>query len=472
MVRAGFLRMRYWPTTQLWAAISLVAVSGTAQTISERSTPIEAGDRYDLQVSSKTYAELFRRALLPGPNGTLVETDTVVPVHEYLSLRVRDLDTGWRRDSLDLELAAFGRVTFADPGIENRADGDLQVASVRYRDELFSARLGRQLVVGGAARYSRFDGLAIGLAFGAGFDAEVYGGFTVLPRYDARPGYHMLGAAADSLLRDPNALPEPERTGNLLGGGRLGFTSGRAAASLSFHEQHQDTGLARRNLGVEGRLQALREIAIGGNALLELDAQALQDARLWVDTTPADPLDLSIEYLHTEPALFLSRQSVLSVFGGDGYDETGASAVVRATRHLALEGDGSVQFYDESQRGARGEIGVRVLPGSGKRTIVRLAYARVLATNNGYHSLRTALSRRLTPELTGTVEAYAYLYDEPIRGRTSSEVYGGTLGYDLTEQVNLLWGASLAQSPYAELDAQTLVRLELDFDFGTRSAGE
>ena len=61
-------------------------------------------------------------------------------------------------------------------------------------------------MVGGAARYSRFDGLAIGLAFGAGFDAEVYGGFTVLPRYDARPGYYLLGATADSLLRDPNAL--------------------------------------------------------------------------------------------------------------------------------------------------------------------------------------------------------------------------------------------------------------------------
>ena len=113
---------------------------------------------------------------------------------------------------------------------------------------------------------------------------------------------------------------------------------------------------------------------------------------------------------------------------------------------------------------------LRVVPGSGGRTVVRLAYARVLAVDNGYHSLRTALSRRLTPVLSGTLEAYAYLYDEPIRGRTSSEVYSGTLGYELTEQMKLLWGASLAQSPYAELDAQTLVRLELDFDFGTRSA--
>jgi hypothetical protein len=460
--------MRVRSTKRCCAALSLVAVSGAAETIPDRTNRVETGDRYDLSVSSKTYTELFRRALLPGPDGALLETDTVVPVHEYMSLRVRDLDTGWRKDSLDLELAAFGRVTFADPGLERRADGDVQVASIRYRDELVSARLGRQQVVGGAARYSRFDGVAIGLAFGAGLDAEVYGGFTVLPRYDARPGYHLLGAAADSLVRDPAALPDPERSGNLLGGGRLGFTSSRATAGLSFHEQHEDTGLGRRNLGFDGRLQPLTEVTVGANALVELDARELQDARLWLDTTPADPVDVAIEYQHVEPALFLSRQSVLSVFGGDGYDEAGASAVVRATRQLALEGDGSLQFYDESRRGARGEIGARVVPGSGGRTVVRLAYTRVLAVDNGYHSLRASLFRRLTRRLTGTLEAYAYLYDEPIRERNSSEVYSGTLGYALTEQAKLLWGASLAQSPYAELDAQTLLRLDLDFDFGTR----
>jgi hypothetical protein len=450
----------------LIVGISLLARIAGAGPDEER--PREAPDRYQFTVSSETYAELFRRALLPGPDGALVESNTLVPVHEYLRLGVRDLDTGLGEDSLDIELAAWSRFSFTDPELERRGDGDVQVASVRYRGDRFSTRVGRQLVAGGAARYSRFDGVLLGVSPGPGFDAEAYAGFTVLPRFDARPGYHHLGAASDSLLRDPDALPEPERSGNWLAGGRFGFTSKPGIAALSFHEQHETTGLSRRSLGVDASLHALTDVSVGGNALLELDARRLQDARVWVDTTPLPEADLSLEYLHAEPALFLSRQSVLSVFSTDAYDEAGASAILRPSRRLALEADGFVQFYDADQRGARTEIAVRVEPGTGRRTLVRLAYARVLVIDNAYHSLRASLSRRLTPELMGTLEAYSYLYDERIRERKSSEVYSGTLVYRAAEWASVLWGASLAQSPYAQFDFQTLVRLELEFDLGTR----
>jgi len=93
----------------------------------------------------------------------------------------------------------------------------------------------------------------------------------------------------------------------------------------------------------------------------------------------------------------------------------------------------------------------------------------VLAVDNGYHSLRASLARRITAELSGTLEAYAYLYDEAIRERVTSEVYAGTLSYQAARDVNVLWGASLAQSPYAGFDLQTLIRLELDFDLSSRS---
>jgi hypothetical protein len=459
--------MRFDLAPLLIAGIGLLARPANAGPDEEPAQ--EAADSYQLSISSKTYAELFRRALLPGPNGALVESNTLVPVHEYVLLEVRALDTGLGDDTLDVELAAWSRFSFTDVELERRGDGDVQVASVRFRDDRFSARVGRQQVVGGAARYSRFDGLLLGVTPGAGFDLEAYAGFTVLPRFDARPGYHHLGAAADSLLRAPDALPEPERSGNWLAGGRFGFTSKPGTVALSFHEQHETAGLARRSLGLDGRLDPLTDVSVGGNALLEVDARRLQDARVWLDTTPVAEADLSLEYLHAEPALFLSRQSVLSVFSTDAYDEAGVSATVRPARRLALEADGSVQFYDTDQRGARGEIAARVEPGTGRRTLVRLAYARVLVIDNAYHSLRASLSRKLTPELTGTLEAYSYLYDEPIRERNTSEVYSGTLGYRALDWASILWGASVAQSPYAQFDAQTLVRLELDYDFGTRS---
>jgi hypothetical protein len=449
------------------ASLGLLVVPRSAHA-QARSTLADS-DRYELTLRSESYAELFRRALLPGPGGAIVQTDTVAPVHQYLLLRAREVDTALGEDSVDVELAAWGRAWFGEPGLERRFDGDLQTANATARFQALSLRLGRQQAAGGAARYVRFDGATLGADLGAGFDAEAYGGFTVLPRWNAKPGYHHLGSAADSLLKDPEALPDPERSGHVLGGGRFGWASQRARVQASFHEQHEPAGLTRRTIGLGGQAYFLREAAFGANALMELDARRLQEGRVWIEATPAAPIDASIEYLRSEPALFLSRQSVLSVFSTDAYDEVGGSVVFRVTDRLAFEGNSALELYDADRRGARGEIAVRVFPGAGRKTLVRTGYTRVLAVGNGYHSLRASLARRIVPTLTGTLEAYSYLYDEPIQNRTTSEVYGGSLSYQAADAVNLLWGASVAQSPYAAFDAQTIVRVTYDWDLAARS---
>ena len=453
--------------SKLWA-LGLVLLAPRDAAAEPDAPAVERGDQYDLAARSETYVELFRRALLPGPSGAIVETGTAAPVHEYLSLSAHDLDTSWRKDAIDVELAAWGRGWLGDQETERRFDGDVQVANARYRHGPLSFRLGRQQAAGGAARWVRFDGAEVGATLPAGLSLEGYGGFTVLPRWDARPGYHHLGAAADSLLRTPEAVPEPDRSGYLLGGGKMSWTGDRGHAALSFHEQHEEAGLARRTLGADARAQIVTSVGLGGAGLFELDALGIQDARLWVDTTPAPPVDLSVEYLHTEPALFLSRQSVLSVFTTEAYEEIGGNAVVRPVPGLALETGGWLEIYDADRRGARGDLGARIQPGAGKRTVVRVGYSRVVAVENGYHGARLALSHRIALPLTGTVEAYGYLYDEPILGRTTSSVYAGTLGWQAARAVNLTWGASLAQSPYASVDLQTLLRLILDFDFSRR----
>jgi hypothetical protein len=464
----GSLRARR--TTLLCASLISLGVPGVAAAGDEQGAG-EPADRFSWSIAGETYAELFRRALLPGPNGALVERDTAVPLYKYVFLRAQDIDTSWRKDSIDVELAAWSRVWLGeDQPTESRLDGDVQTASVRYRHGPLSLRFGRQHAAGGAARYVRFDGVTLDGRPGAGLEIEGYGGYTVLPRWDDRPGYHHLGAAADSLLRDPEALPEPDRSGYWLAGGRFGWASSRAHAAVSFHEQAEPEGLSRRTLGLDGRGLVLKDAAIGGTALLDIDALRLQDARLWVDATPTPALDLSAEVLHTEPALFLSRQSVLSVFSADAYEEAGGSGVLRVTDRFTVEGGGWVQFYDESHRGARGEIGIRALPGAGRRTIARVTYARVLAVGNGYHSLRTSLSRRILAALSGTLEVHGYLYDEAIRERRTSVFYSGTLSYQATPALNLLWGASLAQSPYASVDAQTIVRASYAFDVSAGSA--
>lgn len=424
----------------------------------------EEPDRMEVWTQGETHAALFRRALLPGPSGALVTTDTVVPLRQYVSLRARDIDVPWAKDSLDTELSAWGNVTLGSIGGEHVLDGDVQTANVGYRQGPVSLRLGRQHVAGGAARYARFDGASAHADLGAGLDASAYGGLTVLPRWNERPGYQYLGAAVDADLRNPNAVPAPSRGSHYLFGGRLGYGVDRFSAGLSLHDQWERGGLSRFDVGADSRFEVSDTTRLGGSAVLSVDARRLADARLYVDAAVTRRVDASLEYLHTEPALLLSRQSVLAVFSTDSYDEMGGTAQVRATSLLSFEGSSFAQVYDTGRAGGRGEAAVRVVTDRSRKLTVRIGYTRVQAPINGYHSLRTSLIERFSRRVSGTLEAYGYFYDEAISGVRTSLVYAGTLSAAPADGVVVLLGASLARSPYAALDAQTQVRLSYDFD--------
>jgi hypothetical protein len=443
------------------AALTFLSVfSAAAEPPPLRPPPVEQ-DRFELRARSETQATLFRRALSPGPEGSLIETSTAVPLSEYLVLSAKDLDTSWRKNSVDLELSAWSRFWPTSAGPEQPLDGDVQTAAVTYRHAPALLRLGRQQFVGGAARFTRFDGALLGAELGAGFSAEAYAGLTVRPRWDARPGYHHLGSDADSLLRDPQAYQQPNRSGDWLAGARLGFSAPAFSASGSFHEQREHGDLAHRNLGLDARADLAKAVVLSGSAILDADSGRLADSRFWADASPWKPLSLSVEYLHTHPALWLSRQSVLSVFTTDRFDEVGAMATLHPVQGLTLEGSGFVTLYDDNRPGTRSEGTLRLVADS--RTVLRSSYVRLLAPSNGYHSLRTSLSRQLPWQTSATFEAYAYLYDHAVLGYRSSSVYAATLAYEPSVAWRFSWGASLARTPYAALDAQTLLRVVYDF---------
>jgi hypothetical protein len=419
---------------------------------------------HELTVHGETHADLFRRALLPGPNGALVSTQTLLPARQFVLVRARELGDAEQRGKLELELAGWSAIWLGEIAPERRVDGDLQTLNVGYRRGPFSLRLGRQHVAGGAARYSRFDGAEVELEL-SGFELAAYGGFSVLPRWDRRPGYHYLGAAIEADLRDPEALREPDRLSGWLGGARAGFSRGLTSAHASFHEQRAERGLVRRNLGVDLRSELPGRVGLGATGFFELDSRQLADARVFGEWSPRRELDVSLEYEHVQPALLLPRDSVLSVFGSDGYDQTSARLGLHPARSLSFVGAGSLQLYASGTPGARGEITARISPAG--RAVVRVTYARVLTADNGYHSVRASLSGALLDALFGTLDSHAFLYDQAIAGRASSTVYAGTLTYRRSSAFSGLVGASLAQSPYARFDAQARVALSYDFDFST-----
>jgi len=423
-------------------------------------------DRFTLVGHSETYLQLYQRALLPGQNGASVPTETAVPIVQYLLANARDVDAPWQKDAIQLEFAAWGRVWPTSTSLERPFDGDVQTASVRLQAGPAWAALGRQQMAGGAARFVRFDGVRLGAKHLA-FFVEGYGGFSVLPRWNEQPGYHRLGDAEDELLVNP--LPTPEREDQWLAGARAGYASVPVSASVSFHEQRRDAELDRRSLGLDVATRALGMASLGGTALLDLDSTRFADARLWLDAAPHPLIDVGVEALHAEPALLLSRQSVLSVFSTDGYDELGGTLRVRARRWLRFEANGYLDVYDGDDAGARGQVAARLSLDDRHPTLVRVAYSRVDAPNNGYHGLRASFSRQLSRSLGSTLEAYGYFYDLPVAGISSSFLGAGTLSYRVQEPFEVLWSGSLARSPYAELDAQTILRASYRFDASPRA---
>lgn len=414
---------------------------------------------------SETYLQLYRRALVPGQNGQVVPTEVALPVHEYLFANARDVDAPWQKDSIGLEFAAWGRYWPTESSIERPFDGDVQTANIRLEAGPAWARVGRQQIAGGAARYARFDGVMVG-ARHLGFFLEGYGGFTVLPRWNGQPGYYRLGSAEDTLL--VYQPPAPLRSNYWLTGGRVGYQTARISGSVSFHDQQITGGVDQRNLGLDVGAQPLNEVSVGANGLLELDSGRFASARLWIDTTPHPLLDIGAEILHSEPALLLSRQSVLSVFSTDGYDELGGTLTAKILRWLRLDTNGYLESYRGTGPGARGEVAARVATGQEYPTILRVAYARVIAPKNGYQALRVSFSRKLSRRLSSTLEAYGYFYDQPIAGYTTSSVYAGTASYQALDSLEFLWSVSVAQSPYAASDAQTLLRATYHFDTPAR----
>lgn len=448
-------RAHFWALSVLFTS----ALPARAERLALES---EGPDRYEIRAESRTYLELYQRALLPGPGGMLVVTDTLAPIHEYVGLRVYGLDLPNRRDALDVELSGWARYDLADIDRADRLDGDLTSANIRLDFDWLGLKAGRQLAAGGAAGYSRFDGVSVALELGHGLGLQTYAGLVVIQPAARRRGYFLLGSAADS-LRTNLFFEEESRAGSWLAGARLNYRLGsRFGGALAYHHQQRGGELDRSRLAAEANAGLGTLVECAGRAAFEVDARALADARVFCDLSPEPSLDLTAEALHTEPALLLSRQSVLGVFSTDGFDELGGRAVHRLLPGLVLEGSAYLARHGGGELGSRSGLSAKLRPEGTDRLLVSLGYSRVIALQNGYHALRAALRRRLWQSLTGTLEGYFYSYDQAIRGSQNSIVCASTLHSELGSGFGVLLGGSVTSSPYARLDAQTLLRVSYD----------
>jgi hypothetical protein len=440
-------------------------------------------DSVAIEAHSTTYIPLFQRASLPGPAGSIPNPALTVPVYEYLLLRVMDADTPWAKNSVDTELslwgmgalvgAVSGRPDSRDDGrgSERRVDGDISVAAVTHRIGSGYVKLGRQYVTEGAARFSHLDGVSAGYRSDWGLAASGYAGFTVLPRWYAVPNYRLLGSASDAMVQRPEDFPHAQRSGNWMGGARVGYSQRKyGELGVSIHEQRENDALGRRDLAVDLHIDGTETLDGNARALVDLDSRQMADGFIGVSWHPIRRLDVAVDYRRMTPTLLMSKQSVLSVFAVDRFDELGGEARYRVGHGLTVFVGSFVEWFERGDYGARLRSGVRFTPDERHRLILNAVYTRVVEPQNGYHGTRLSVGYRVADPWLVTAEQYCYAYDHAISGVGTSTVHAVNVSYRPKNAWEIMLGGSLYNSPYAALDAQTMLRLS--YTLGSRLGGE
>jgi hypothetical protein len=159
----------------------------------------------------------------------------------------------------------------------------------------------------------------------------------------------------------------------------------------------------------------------------------------------------------------MSRQTVLSVFSTEAFDEWGAEGEIEPLLGWRAQAFGFVERFAEGELGWRsgGRLRYRT---PDRRASVGTGYHRTVETENGYHALRAFISIAPWEPLTLTADGFLYLYDVPIADFDSSLVGSLAASWRLERRVEVTAATTLASSPYASVDAQVLTRVRVELD--------
>jgi hypothetical protein len=254
-------------------------------------------------------------------------------------------------------------------------------------------------------------------------------------------------------------------------GARAGYSHRKVGEiGISMHEQREDGALGRRDVAADLHLPGSAFIDGSARALVDMDSGGLADAFAGVAVHPTRPLDVAIDYRRMTPTLLMSRQSVLSVFTVDRFDELGGEARYRLAPPLLVLAGAFVEWFGSDGMGVRARAGMRFSPGVDHRLLVQALYTRVTESQNGYHGTRLSVEYRLAPAATLTGEQYVYVYDHAIRGVGNATVHAVTGSYRPLDALELMLTGSASVTPYSTLDARGMLRVS--YRFGAKLGGE
>lgn len=392
--------------------------------------------------------------------GTACATNmiTAVPVYEMLDLSATNVQTGFT-DNLELTLSTWGGLALGDyrfgqgggvwqngANTDSHLSGDINLGYVRaeFLDRAVSLRLGRQLVADGSARMTHLDGAQLQLVLPAGFGLSGYAGAPVQSRFEALGG--------------------PLTTGNT----EATFTAGGRAswrypglldvgASIAWATDRGD--VSRQEIGADFLLTPYSFVAFKGAGWWSVYEGRMGEASLAAVLAPVRHVDVTLDYRHVEPDLFLPRNSILSVFAADKRNDVGGAVHWSALRELAIDADYHV-LLEDAGTGHWARAKGTAHPGGADNTVgAEVSY--LYNPENAYFMGRLFGAKALAA-LTATLDLYGYFFQRAVNGQDQALTATASLGYNIARGLRAVVAGTAGTTAYLSSQYELMAKLVYD----------
>jgi hypothetical protein len=317
---------------------------------------------------------------------------------EYVTLSMRALDVPGVQD-LRFQLSAWGQAaTIPDGGM-----GDIDLwylqGSVLGRHLTFT--VGRQLIVGGAAKVFPLDGLNLTVVSNGGFGLSAYAGAPTAYKLTYPIGDFAFGARA---FWRPSYGTE---------------------VGVSFIEVLNQGIIARQNLGVDARVVILPNLSATASADFSLAATRLVDAELTVSWHIVPTLELSAKAQQSEPDLYLPLTSIFTVFANTERKGVGGGLFWQALQRLSFFGNYEYLWVDG---GTGNDVELGVTYRISRKSTAGFNCHLLFVPLNGYTDLRVWAMQYLTEQIRLTADLDWVLLQHPLVQPASTTQQASLLG--------------------------------------------
>lgn len=373
------------------------------------------------------------------------DEDFFAPFYQYLDVEFKDIETR----GVIVKLNGWGNLQLGDYYFDpaqggHLSDLDLNYGYIDIGGPGANTRLilGRQFVYSGVVSSEQIDGGQFQVKMGS-FGFGGYFGIPVQYEFD-------------------------NRAEDLIGGGRVYYlTPGLLDVGVSGVYSLNEGELDKEWVGIDGWLQPYRWFEFNGRLYYSPVNKEIYDASFIPTFKPFSSLQITLKYLRTLPAEFLSKSTIFSVFSTEAVQEFGTKIGYDLLQNLTIWTDFSYFKYDDGLETYQYGFNPRYKYGPKLNNFISLVLRRHETEKNAFNEIAIFFRHNLlSPAIEFGLNTINFFYDhlfgmEEIKYSSSHNLF---FGYFFEPNIEILGNIEAATSYDGEIDYRGLIKLNYEFD--------